>query len=134
MAKKALNYPGVADGEKPMGPAPLSPAVVVDDLVYLSGQVGIDPSTGRIVEGGILEQTRQTMENIKALLASEGLTPDHVVKSLCFLTDVGDFSAMNSVYTTYFSDPKPARSTVGIVLADPVLRVEIEVIAHRRAV
>lgn len=133
MAKKALNYPGVAEGEKPMGPAPLSPAVVIEDFVYLSGQVGIDPATGAIVEGGIEAQTRQTMENIKALLAAEGLTPDHVVKSLCFLTDVANFTAMNGVYKTYFADPKPARSTVGITLADPALLVEIEVIAHRRA-
>lgn len=133
MAKKMLNYPGLAEGDKPMGPAPLSPAVAIGDFVYLSGQVGIDPATGDVVAGGILEQTRQTCENIKALLAAEGLTMDHVVKSLCFITDTANFAPMNSVYTTYFSDPKPARSTVGIALAHPDLLVEIEVIAHRDA-
>ncbi|MFK8251257.1 RidA family protein [Ancylobacter terrae] len=116
-----------------MGPAPLSPAIAIEDFVYVSGQVGIDPATGKIVEGGVVEQTRQTCENIKALLASEGLTMAHVVKSLCFMTDAGDFAAMNGVYAAYFPDPKPARSTVGIVLADPRLLVEIEVVAHRKA-
>lgn len=129
MQKAKIDYPSVAAGDKPMGPAPLSPAIKKGPFLYISGQVGIDPLTGAVVSGGVAEQTRQTMENIKALVEAAGLTMDDIVKCQVFLTDIGDFAAMNAVYAEYFSAPAPARSTIGIVLAHPDLVVEIEAVA-----
>ena len=108
----------------------LSPAVRVGDVVYTSGQVGIDPKTDKLAGPGIQEQTRQVMDNIKMLVEAAGSSMDKVVKCLVFLTDMNDFQAMNEVYKSYFTSNPPGRSCVKVAaLARPELIVEIEAIA-----
>lgn len=108
---------------------PFSEAVRVGNTLYLSGQIGIDPATGGLVEGGIQPETRQTMTNIKAVVEKHGSTMDHVVKCTVMLADIAEWPAMNEVYTTFFPKNKPARSAFagsGLALNS---RVEIECIA-----
>lgn len=113
---------------KPIGP--YSQAIRAGNFVFLSGQIPIDPSTGEIVKGDIHQQTRQVMENIKAVLESQGLGMENVVKVTIFLTDIGNFNQMNEVYATYFSSWPPARSTVEVSRLAKNVDVEIEAIAH----
>lgn len=124
-----IQYPNVAQGERPMGPAPISPAVRRGPFLYVSGQVGIDPATGKVVAPDIAGQTRQTLANLKALVEAAGMTLADVIKTNVFITDVANFAAMNAVYKGFFGEPYPARSTVGIALAAPELLVEIEAVA-----
>lgn len=108
---------------------PFSEAVRVGDTLYLSGQLGIVPGTGRLIDGGIGPETRQTMENIKATLERYGASMDRLVKCTVFLRDMDEWPAMNEVYRTYFEDHFPARSAIagsGLALN---ARVEIECIA-----
>ena len=114
-----------------MGPAPLSAAVLNGPLLFVSGQVGIDPVTGSVAGEGIQAQTRQILHNIKSLVEAAGMNLSEVVKVGIFLTDPDDFAAMNEVYATFFAPPFPARATVGIRLNDPRLRVEMDAIAMR---
>lgn len=129
MASTIIQYPGAKDGDKPMGPAPISPALKRGPMLYVSGQVGIDPATGKVVSDDIAGQTRQTLLNLKALVENAGMTMGDVVKTNVFVTDVANFAAMNAVYKEFFGEPYPARSTVGIALANDALLVEIEAIA-----
>lgn len=129
MASTIIQYPGLANGDKPMGPAPISPALKRGPMLYVSGQVGIDPATGKVVAPDIAGQTRQTLENLKALVEAAGMSLADVVKTNVFITDVANFAAMNAVYKEYFGQPYPARSTVGIALANDDLLVEIEAVA-----
>jgi len=108
----------------------LSPAVKIGNLIYTSGQVGVDPKTEKLAGPGIEEQTRQVLDNIKMLLEAAGSSMDKVIKCLVFITDMQYFQAMNEVYKTYFPSSPPARSCVGVsALARPELLVEIEAIA-----
>ena len=108
----------------------LSPAVKVGNLLYTSGQVGIDPKTEKLAGPGIEEQTRQVLDNIQMLLEAGGSSMDKVIKCLVFITDMKDFQAMNEVYKTYFTGNPPARSCVEVsALARQDLIVEIEAIA-----
>ena len=100
-------------------------------LVFLSGQLPIDPATGAFPEGGVLEQTRQSLLNVQAILAEAGLSLAHVVKTTVFLADMGDFAAMNGVYAQFFSEPFPARSAVAVKTLPKGALVEIECIASR---
>ncbi len=113
-------------------PAPIGPysqgVKVQGSLFYFSGQIPLD-ATGAMIEGGIAEQTHQVCKNIQALLHSQGLTFDNVVKTTVFLKDMGEFGAMNEVYAQYFGTSKPARSTVEVARLPKDVRVEIEVIA-----
>ena len=110
-------------------PRPFSPAVRVNGLIYLSGQVGTDAS-GNLVPGGIQAETRQTMENIKAVLERTGSNMDRVVKCTAFLADMREWETMNSVYTTFFKPGRfPARSALGASGLALGSRVEIECIA-----
>lgn len=109
--------------------SPLSPVIVSEDLVYASGQVAFD-AEGNLVPGGIEEQTAQVFENLGACLAAAGCTFDDVVKVNAYLTDLGRFAAFNRVYAERFSEPYPARTTVGVDLADGLL-IEIDAIARR---
>ena len=109
---------------------PYSPVVRADNVLYVSGHVPVDPATKQVVEGGIAEQTRVTMENLRSSLALAGATFDDVVKANVFLTDMADFAVMNRVYRAFFADAPPARTTVGTTaLANPAMRIEIELIA-----
>lgn len=118
---------------KPAGSAPpvgpYSHAVRVGSLLFCSGQIPLDPATGALVAGDVKAQTERVLENIKAILTHENLTFAHVVKATVFLMDLGDFGAMNEVYSRYFTRDFPARSTVQVAGLPRGARVEIEVIA-----
>ncbi len=107
--------------------APYSPVVVSGHTVFTAGQVAFD-ERGDLVDGGIGEQTRRTLENVRACLAAAGCTMDDVVKVTAFLADLADFGVYNEVYAEFFAEPYPARTTVGAMLP-PGLLVEIEVTA-----
>ena len=117
----------------PAAIGPYSQAIKVGNLVYTSGQIPIDPTTGAFVEGGIKEQTRQSLANIKAILAEAGLNMSNVVKTTVFLADMNDFADMNAVYAEFFAEPYPARSAVAVKTLPKGALVEIEVIAEVKA-
>ena len=112
---------------------PYSHAVEVGGVVYSSGQTPVDPATGRLVLGGIGEQTRQCFANLFGVLAAAGLGPDDVVKVNVYLTHMHDFEAMNAAYAEVFAEPFPARTTVGVSELPLGAKVEIELIACRTA-
>jgi 2-iminobutanoate/2-iminopropanoate deaminase len=108
-----------------------SQAIVAGDLVFCSGQVGLDPATGELVEGGVEAQAERALRNIAAVLDAAAVGFADVVKTTIFLADVNDFAAVNGVYSRYMPDPPPARSTVGVGALPRGARVEIEAIARR---
>ncbi len=108
---------------------PYSPALKVGNLLFLSGSIPLDPVSGQIVQGGIAEQTRRVMDNIKALLDAGGASFQHVARTTVFMVDLGEFSTMHEIYASYFTAPYPARSTVQVVKLPKDVRVEIDVIA-----
>lgn len=110
---------------------PYSQAIGIDGLVFCSGQIPLNPATGEVVEGGVVEQTHQVFANIKAVLAAAGTSLERVVKTTVFLKDMNEFTQMNGVYGEYFSANPPARSTVEVARLPRDVRVEIEVIALR---
>ena len=117
-------------------PAPIGPysqAVSVGDLVFLSGQIPLDPKTGELVDDNIEDATTRVLENIRAVLEAEGLSFAHVVKTTVFMRDLALFPRMNAVYATVFADRPPARSTVQAAALPKGVSVEIEVIASRQA-
>jgi reactive intermediate/imine deaminase len=113
----------------PRSTLPFSEAVRVGTMLYLSGQLGTDPATGRLVEGGIGPETRQTLENIKRTVERYGSSMDRVVKCLVMLADIAEWGAMNQVYVTFFPAHKPARSAMGASGLALGARVEIECVA-----
>lgn len=125
MSRKAITAPGaVAVG-------PYSHAIDSGDLIFLSGQTPLDPETGRLLAGGIESQTEQSFRNLFAVLTAAGLSPEDVVKVNVYLTDMADFSAMNTVYARQFSPPYPARTTIGVASLPLGARIEIELIARK---
>jgi 2-iminobutanoate/2-iminopropanoate deaminase len=121
-----ISPPGIA---APRGP--YSPAVRAGDFIFVSGQVAVDPATQQLVTGDIATETRQVLENVKALIEACGATLADVVKCGVFLARAEDFAAMNAVYAEYFGDAKPARATVVTGFAVPGIHVEIEAIAYQ---
>ena len=117
----------------PAAVGPYSQAKAVGNLVFLSGQVGLNPATGKPVEGGIQEQTEQVLKNIGAILEEAGTDFDHVVKTTCFLSDMNDFVPFNEVYKTVFTTEFPARSAVEVARLPRDVKVEIEIIAEIKA-
>ncbi|MBQ4083982.1 MAG: RidA family protein [Bacteroidaceae bacterium] len=115
----------------PAAIGPYSQAIEANGIVFVSGQLPIDPATGAFAEGGIKELTRQSLTNMKAILAEAGLTMAHVVKTTVFLADMADFAEMNEVYATFFEGVCPARSAVAVKTLPKEARVEIECIAVR---
>lgn len=117
----------------PKAPAPIGPynqAVLIKDTLYISGQIPIDPATGALVEGDIKAETKQSMENLKAILEEAGLTFEHVIKSSIFIKDMNQFGQINEVYGTYFdADTAPARETVEVANLPKFVNVEISMIA-----
>ena len=111
----------------PVGP--YSQAIRVGDLIFVAGEKGIDPVINKIVEGGIAAETRQTLENIKAILGAAGATMENVVRTVVYLTDIGDFAEMNAVYAEYFTTDPPGRSCVQVVALPAGAHVEIEATA-----
>jgi 2-iminobutanoate/2-iminopropanoate deaminase len=119
----------VATTSAPAAIGPYSQAVRAGSLLFVSGQVPIDPATGSVVEGDIATQTRRVLQNVGAILEAAGASFDHVVRTTVFLTDMNDFAAMNAVYATCFASPAPARATVQVSRLPKDARVEIDVIA-----
>ena len=120
----------ISTKKAPAAIGPYSQAIRVGNLVYTSGQIPIDPATGAFAEGGIKEQTRQSLNNVKAILEEEGLAMNNVVKTTVFMADMNDFADMNSVYAEFFTEPYPARSAVAVKTLPKGALVEIEVIAE----
>ena len=119
----------ISTQKAPAAIGPYSQAIKVGNLVYTSGQIPIDPSTGNFVEGGIKEQTRQSLTNVQAILEEVGLTMGNVVKTTVFMADMNDFAEMNAIYAVFFSEPYPARSAVAVKTLPKGALVEIEVVA-----
>ena len=119
----------ISTNQAPAAIGPYSQAIRVGNLLYTSGQIPINPATGSFVEGGIKEQTRQSLSNIKAILEEAGLTMAHVVKTTVFMADMNDFADMNAVYAEFFTEPYPARSAVAVKTLPKGALVEIEVVA-----
>ncbi len=115
----------------PAAVGPYSQGIQTGNLFFLSGQLGLNPETGKMVEGGIEKQTHQVFKNIQAVLESEGLTLNNVVKVLVLLADINDFAAVNAIYGEYFNEPYPARSAFQVAALPLGGQIEIEVIAER---
>lgn len=113
----------------PKALGPYSQAICAGGFVFASGQVPIDPATGEFAEGRIKEQTKQSLTNVTNVLAEAGIDLSHVVKTTVFLSDMANFAAMNEVYSTFFSEPFPARSAVAVKTLPKNALVEIEVVA-----
>ncbi|WCJ60086.1 RidA family protein [Fontisphaera persica] len=126
MSSKQIIRP--ASAPAPVGP--YSHAVRAGQFLFCSGQIPLDPATGQLVAGGIREQTRRVLENIRLLLGDQGLDFRHVVKSTVFMVNLGEFAAMNEVYAEYFPQEPPARSTVQVAALPRGALVEIEVLAQ----
>ena len=122
----------IATDRAPKAIGPYSQAIRSGDLIFCAGQVGLDPATGEAVQGDVKVQTARILDNLAAVLAAAGSDLAHVLKTTVFLTDMGDFAAMNEIYAQKFGDHRPARSTIGIAALPRGLRVEIECIAIRR--
>jgi 2-iminobutanoate/2-iminopropanoate deaminase len=132
MSDLNLKKTAVSTKDAPAAIGPYSQAIRVGDMLFASGQVGLDPATGQIVEGGVVEQTIRVLENVKAVLAASGLGLAEVVKTTVFLKSMADFAAMNEVYARYLAPEgvvAPARSTVAVAGLPKDALVEIEVIA-----
>jgi len=123
-----LSPPGV-----PAPRGPYSPAVRAGDFIFVSGQVPVDPATNQVMLGDIQHETRMVLSNIKRILEGSGASMAEVVKCSVFLADGKDFGAMNEVYTEFFGNDKPARTTVACQFAMPGLKVEIDCIAYHPA-
>lgn len=115
----------------PAAIGPYSQAIEVNDFIFASGQIPIDPSTGNFVEGGIKEQTKQAITNAKNILKEAGTDLAHVVKTTVYLANMADFAAMNEVYATFFQQPFPARSAVAVKDLPKGALVEVEVLAYK---
>ena len=123
MSKTAITAPELAP---PVGP--FSQAVTIDGFLFFSGQVAQDPATGKVVEGGIVPETERVFQNLSAVLKAAGRSFDDVVRAGVFLTNMTDFAAMNGIYAKYFSQPFPARTTIGVATLPLGARVEIDLV------
>jgi 2-iminobutanoate/2-iminopropanoate deaminase len=124
MEKRAIL---TSEAPEPIGP--YSQAIQAGKLVFLAGQVPLDPASGQLIEGDISAQTRRALDNVIAVLRKAGLGPDHVVKTTIYLADMADFGAMNEVYGSYFKGTPPARAAVQVARLPKDARIEIDVIA-----
>lgn len=116
----------------PKAIGPYSQAVHSDGLVYTAGQVAIDPAIGKLIEGDVAQQTRQVLNNLKAILEAAGASLERVLKTTVFMTDLSQFAAMNTVYAEFFATNPPARSTIQVAALPLGAQVEIEAIAECR--
>lgn len=124
-----ISKQGIYTESGPLQGAPYTPAVRVGNLIFISGQIPLDPATNLVVEGDFDEQTRQCLRNLASLLKGEGLGLDNIVKTTIYLQDLENFAALNRVYGAYFTGIKPARSTVQVARLPLDVMVEIEAIA-----
>ena len=123
----AMDYIATNDAPKAIGP--YSQAVRSGNLLFLSGQIPLDPATGELVQGDFPSQVRRVFDNLKAVLAAAGATFAHVTRATVYLTDLGNFQMLNGIYAEYFGEHKPARSTVGVASLPKGANVEIDLIA-----
>ena len=123
MNKTAITSPELSP---PVGP--FSQAIEVGGFLYVSGQVGQDPATGKVVEGGIVAETERIFQNISAVLKAAGKSFDDVACARVFLTNMSDFAAMNGIYAKYFTQPFPARTTIGVAALPLGARVEVDLV------
>jgi 2-iminobutanoate/2-iminopropanoate deaminase len=119
----------VSSPDAPAAIGPYSPAIRAGQLLFISGQVPIDPATGQMIEGDVGVQTRRVLDNVGALLLAADRSFADVVRTTIFLADMNDFAAVNAIYAQYFSEPYPARATVQVARLPKDARVEIDVIA-----
>ena len=119
----------VSSASAPKAIGPYSQAIQSGSLLFLSGQIPLDPATGQMVEGDIAAQTHRVFKNLQAVLEAAGATLDHVVRTTVYVADMNDFATVNEVYGTYFSSPAPARATVQAARLPKDARVEIDAIA-----
>lgn len=126
MTREAVSTAGA-----PAAIGPYSQGIAVDGFVFCSGQIGLDPATGELVEGGVEAQAERALRNLSAVLGAAGLTMSDVVKTTVFLADIGDFAAVNAVYARHMPDPPPARSTFAVGALPKGGLVEVEAIARR---
>ena len=124
-----MNRESVQTDNAPKAIGPYEQAIKANGFIYTAGQIPIDPKTGNFVEGGIAAQTRQVLENLKAVLEAGGSSLDRVVKATVFLKNMADFAAMNEVYTQYLGSAKPARSTVAVAELPRGALIEIDLVA-----
>jgi reactive intermediate/imine deaminase len=122
----------ISTKDAPGAIGPYSQAVKSGDLLFLSGQIPLDPATGQLVTGDIVAQTRRVMDNLRAVLGAAGCTFSDVVRTTIYLVDLGHFAAVNETYGSYFEAPYPARATVQVAALPKAAQVEIDVIAHVR--
>ena len=123
MSKTPITSP---DLSPPVGP--FTQAIEVSGFLYLSGQVGQDPATGKLVEGGIVAETERAFQNLSAVLKAAGKSFDHVARAGVYLTSISDFAAMNGIYAKHFSQPFPARTTIGVAALPLGACVEIDLV------
>ena len=121
----------IATNAAPAAIGPYSQGIAAGEFVFCAGQVGLDPTSGELVEGGIGREAERALDNLRAVLEAAAMTMADVVKTTVFLADFSDFAALNEVYGRYFPDPPPARSTFQVAALPKGARVEIEAIAHR---
>lgn len=121
----------ISTNQAPAAVGPYSQAVEVNNTLYVSGQIPVNPATGKIVEGGIKEQTEQVLKNIGAILKAAGYSYSDVVKSTCFLSDIANFKAMNEVYGIYYAENSPARAAYAVKDLPMGVMVEIDAIAAK---
>lgn len=126
-----MSRTAVESSRAPRAIGPYSVGVWAGDLLYLSGQTPLDPSTGQLVSGDVTAQTHRVFDNLEAALKDAGLAMDHVVKCNVYLVDMADFTAMNAAYEQRFAQPYPARTTVAVKALPRDARVEIEMVARR---
>lgn len=123
----------ISSDHAPKALGPYSQGVCVDNFIFCSGQVGKDPVTNMFVEGGVEAQTKQILENLKAVLRGAGVDLSHVVKTTVYLKNVSDFQKMNEIYATYFQEPYPARATIEVSRLPQDALIEIECIAYKNS-
>ena len=119
----------ISTEKAPKAIGPYEQAIKIGDFVYTAGQIPIEPQTGNLVAGGIAEQTRQVLENLKAVLEAAGSSLDKVIKATVFLKNMGEFAALNEIYGEYLGKAKPARSTVAVADLPRGALVEIDLVA-----
>ncbi len=128
-----MSRQAISTTSAPAAVGPYSQGIALGDLVFCSGQIGLDPTSGSLVEGGVEAQAERALHNLAAVLDAAGCTFADVVKTTVFLADIEDFAAVNAVYARFMPDPPPARSTFAVGALPKGARIEIEAIAGRRA-
>ncbi len=126
----SLNKKVIRSEKAPEAIGPYSAGMTLGNMVYTAGQIPVDRETGKVVEGGIAAEARQSLTNLKYVLEAAGSGLDYIVKTTCFLADMGEFAEFNAIYAEFFTDNPPARSTVAVKTLPLNVRVEIEAVAY----